>query len=121
MANYIDNKRFEELIQIYKKGSRIEEDELFQMFDILITNILNGFRFDLDKEDAKQECFYLILKVLNNFDKENGKAFNYFSTIILNNLRLLYTKNKKYNKKIENYKEYISGIYSPSSFTIDPL
>ena len=40
-----------------------------------------------------------------NFKPRKGTAFNYFTTIIVNNLKLLYTREKKYNKKIENYIE----------------
>lgn len=105
MANkhYIDNSKFEELIKLYKQDPKKYEDELFGMFDILISNILTGFSFNLDEDDAKQECFLLILKTLKNFNPEMGNAFNYFTTIILNNLKLLYTKNKKYVEKINAY------------------
>jgi DNA-directed RNA polymerase specialized sigma subunit len=101
--HYIDNKRFEELIKLYKKNPDVYENDLFEMFDILISNIITGFSFKLEEEDAKQECFLLILKTLKNFNPEMGNAFNYFTTIILNNLKLLYTKNKKYNQKIDAY------------------
>lgn len=122
MANYINNKRFEELIQQYMTGVMIVEEELFQQFDLLIDRLLITYKFKIDQEEAKQECFLLILKVLKNFKEESGRAFNYFTTVILNNLRLLYTKNKKYNEKIEAYKEVILGPnYSPSSAPIDPL
>ena len=102
---YIDNRKFEELIKLYKINPREHEDELFEMFDLLILNIIKGFSFNLEEDDAKQECFLLILKTLKNFNPEIGNAFNYFTTIILNNLKLLYTKNKKYNEKIEMYKD----------------
>lgn len=122
MANYINNKRFEELIQQYMAGDMIVEEELFEFFDLLIDRLLITYKFKIDQEEAKQECFLLILKVLKNFKEESGRAFNYFTTVILNNLRLLYTKNKKYNEKIEAYKEVILGPnYSPSSAPIDPL
>ena len=101
--HYIDNKKFEELIKLYKKQPAENEDELFQMFDVLIMNIIKGFSFNVDEEDAKQECFLLILKTLKNFNPDMGNAFNYFTTIIVNNLQLLYTKNKKYVAKIEAY------------------
>lgn len=101
--HYIDNKHFENLISLYKKDPQEHEEELFHLFDILISNILVGFSFNLDEEDAKQECFLLILKTLKNFNPEMGNAFNYFTTVILNNLKLLYTKNKKYKEKIESY------------------
>lgn len=116
MANYIDNKQFENLIQKYMSGNKEVEEELFSLFGTLITNIQNGFKFQIEADDAKQECFLLILKVLKNFNKENGAAFNYFTTIILNNLRFLYTKNKNYKKKIESYTLHKQGIFSPSSY-----
>jgi DNA-directed RNA polymerase specialized sigma subunit len=121
MANYIDNKKFESLIQIYASGDRAVQDELFELFDLLIENIISGFNFNVEKDDAKQECLLLILKVLKNFKRENGAAFNYFTTIILNNLRLIFTKRKKYLEKIESYKEVRYGVYTPSSVDIDPL
>ena len=112
--NYIDNDIFETLIGEYVDGDKTHEEELMGMFDLLITNILNGFRFDVEEEDARQECFLLIIKILSNFHKERGSAFNYFTTSILNNLRLVYTKNKKYAEKIASYTEYKLG-YNPSS------
>jgi hypothetical protein len=121
MANYIDNKEFEELIQNFKKGDKSRENELFHMFDLLIDRLIMSFKFNVDHEEAKQECFLLILKVLNNFNKDSGQAFNYFTTVILNNLRLLYSKNKKYNEKLEAYRCFKSGNYIPSSAPTDPL
>ena len=101
--NYIDNKKFEQLIRNYLGNKEKYEDELVEMFDLLINNIINSFHFNVDKDDAKQECFVLVLKVLANFDPDRGSAFNYFTTIIVNNLKLIYTKNKKYKEKIDLY------------------
>jgi|TARA_A100001391_G_C4989760_1_gene257745 DNA-directed RNA polymerase specialized sigma subunit len=103
--HYIDNNKFESLIKLYKRNPKEHEDELFAMFDVLISNIITGFSFNLEEDDAKQECFVLILKTLKNFNPEMGNAFNYFTTIILNNLKLLYTKNKKYSEKLDAYTE----------------
>lgn len=105
--NYIDNDRFEELILLYQKDSTKHQEELFSLFELLIHNIINSYGFDVETEDAKQECFLLILKTINKFKPENGKAFNYFTTIIMNNLRLIYTKNKKYLSKLEAYEELL--------------
>ena len=116
MTYYIDNKRFEMLIQEFKSGNRTREDELFEMFDTLINRLMLSFKFNVDHEEAKQECFLLILKVLKNFKRESGQAFNYFTTVILNNLRLLYSKNKKYNEKLESYRGHKMGLpKNPSS------
>lgn len=103
--NYINNSEFENLIALYLQDPKTHEENLFGMFDLLITNILKGFSFNVEEEDAKQECFLLILKTLKNFKPECGNAFNYFTTIIINNLKLIYTKNKKYNEKIESFIE----------------
>lgn len=116
MSYYIDNKKFETLIQEFKSGNRQVEDELFEMFDTLISRLMLSFKFNVDHEEAKQECFLLILKVLKNFNRESGQAFNYFTTVILNNLRLLYSKNKKYNEKLESYRNHKMGVpKNPSS------
>ena len=116
MSYYIDNKRFEELIQEFKSGDRTNEDELFEMFDMLGNRLMLSFKFNVDHEEAKQECFLLILKVLKNFKRGSGQAFNYFTTVILNNLRLLYSKNKKYNEKLESYRNHKMGLpKNPSS------
>ena len=61
--------------------------------------------FKVDFDDAKQECFMLSIKVLKNFTREKGSAFNYFTTVIVNNLKLIYTKNKKYQEKMQQYKD----------------
>jgi hypothetical protein len=106
-SNYIDNKRFEELIVLYTSGDRDHEEELFSMFDKLITNILMSFKFSLDYDEAKQDCYLLILKSLRNFKPSSGSAFNYFTTVIVNNLKLLFTKNKKYLQKLEDYEQIL--------------
>jgi len=109
--HYINNSDFERLIKLYKQNPAEHEDPLFEMFDILITNIITGFSFNVDEDDAKQECFLLILKTLKNFNPERGNAFNYFTTIILNNLKLLFTKNKKYAEKIAAYTEIKKDLF----------
>ena len=105
MTNYINNIEFEELVANYleDKDNKELESEIVNHFDKLIDNILVSFNFDVDYEDAKQECFLLVFKILKNFNPENGKAFNYFTTVIINNLRLIYSKNKTYRKKLETY------------------
>jgi len=102
---YIDNKEFEKLIKLYIQNPKKYEDELIPMFDKLIDNITLSFKFNVDLDDAKQDCFLLILKTLKNFDPTQGSAFNYFTTIVVNNLKLIYSKNKKYNEKIQKYTE----------------
>ena len=111
---YINNEEFEKLILLYKEDPKTHEEELVSLFDLLITNIIESFKFKVDPDDAKQDCFALVLKTIKNFKPRKGTAFNYFTTVIVNNLKLLYTKNKKYEKKISEYQE-LKGDYKPSS------
>ena len=101
--HYLNNKEFEATIKSYLEDPEAYEDELVQKLDLLITNIIHTFKFKIDPDDAKQECFVLAFKVLKNFNPEQGSAFNYFTTVFVNNLKLLYTKNKKYVEKIKKY------------------
>ena len=117
--HYIDNKRFEEVIRGYLEDNSAYESELVKLLDTLITNILMSFKFRVDYDDAKQECFMLAFKTLKNFKPVNGSAFNYFTTVIVNNLKLLYTKDKKYNKKLQDYRELVTAE-APVSRELDP-
>ena len=103
--HYIDNTKFEEAIFNYLENPADHEEELISQLDLLISSILTSFKFKVDFDDAKQECFVLSLKVLKNFSREKGSAFNYFTTVIVNNLKLIYTKNKKYQEKIQEYRD----------------
>ena len=103
--HYINNEEFENIILSYQQDPETHEDALVSLFDLLISNIIDSFRFKVDPDDAKQECFALVLKTVKNFKPRKGTAFNYFTTIIVNNMKLLYTREKKYNQKIENYIE----------------
>jgi DNA-directed RNA polymerase specialized sigma24 family protein len=107
--HYLDNKKFEAVIRGYLEDNSAYEEELVELLDILITNILLSFKFKVDYDDAKQECFMLAFKTLKNFNTKSGSAFNYFTTVIVNNLKLLYTKDKKYTKKLQDYKEIVTG------------
>lgn len=108
--NYINNKKFEDTIKKYltRGGKKKHEAELMEMFDTLIDNIVLAFNFHTEKEDAKQDCFLLVLKTLKKFKPGKGKAFNYFSTIIINNLKLIYTKNKR---SIEKRERFLEDVY----------
>ena len=108
-VHYINNKEFEETIKLYLEDPTTYENRLIELFNLLITNIIESFKFNIDKDDAKQECFLLVLKTLKNFTPKKGSAFNYFTTVIVNNLKLLYTKDKRYRTKINNYIEHTTG------------
>ena len=107
--HYINNKEFQDVIEGYLNNPSKYESRLVELLDLLITNILMSFKFNVDFDDAKQECFLLVFKTLKNFNPESGSAFNYFTTVIVNNLKLMFTKNKKYREKIMKYQEIRGG------------
>ena len=111
-AHYLNNKEFEATIKNYLEYPSKYESELVEKMDLLISNIIFTFKFKIDPDDAKQECFMLAFKILKNFDKERGSAFNYFTTVFVNNLKLMYTKNKKYREKIIRYQELKDPDYT---------
>ena len=103
--HYLDNNRLEEVIKGYQEDPETYGNELAELFDKLIFNIYRTFKFTIDYEDARQNCLVLILNVLKNFDSSKSSAFNYFTTIITNEFRRNYTRQKKYDLKIETYKQ----------------
>jgi hypothetical protein len=64
--HYINNKEFEQTIFDYLENPEAHEDALIKQLDLLITSILISFKFKVDFDDAKQDCFVLSLKVLKN-------------------------------------------------------
>ncbi len=112
-SDYINNKEFEGLIKLYidstresKKKSKDKKPAepilcecIANYFYLLSDNIVRAFRFSLvDEEDAKQEAVLVCLKKIDKFDIERGKAFNYFTTMILNHYRQLYRSARNYGE-----------------------
>jgi len=71
-THYLDNKKFEETIKNYLGNPEKYESELVEKLDLLITNIINTFKFKIDPDDAKQECFVLAFKILKNFESKKA-------------------------------------------------
>jgi len=90
---YINNRDFEVLIRSYLEEPDDEDvkREITLCFYLLSDTILRAFNFKLiDKEDALQEGVLACLSKVERFDPDRGKAFNWFTTIILNHYRQLY-------------------------------
>jgi DNA-directed RNA polymerase specialized sigma24 family protein len=90
---YLNNKDFEVLIRKYLKNKNDEDmkNEITLCFYLLAENIIKAFNFKLiDKEDALQEGVLICFSKLYMFNSSKGKAFNWFTTIILNHYRQLY-------------------------------
>ena len=102
--SYLNNERFEKVIAGYKAHPSIWEEELIENFDLLIKNIFDGFKFQgVEFDDVRQDCFLLVFVKIKNFSPNKGTAFNFFTTVILNNIRLLYSKEKRQKEKVQAY------------------
>lgn len=112
--NYIDNDKFEELIDNYREDRETYGNELAIMLELLIVNIYKTWKFTIDIDDARQDCLIAVFNAINkgNFKKSKSTAFNYFTSVISNELKTRYKKNKRYYEKID---ELRSHLYPNSS------
>jgi len=108
MPEYINNKDFEEQIKTCTSKKPTEKDalKLVQMLYLLAENIIRAFQFKMiDKEDALQEAVLICLQKKHKFNSDKGKAFNYFTTIILNHFRQLYRSARNYQELKKRFLE----------------
>lgn len=97
--DYINNKDFEKLILSLLDNPDDEDikNEVTICFYLLADNIIKAFNFKLiDRDDALQEGVTVCFAKIERFDRNRGKAFNWFTTIILNHYRQLYRSAKNY-------------------------
>lgn len=98
-SEYINNKDFEKLIIRYLDNNEDDDikNEVTICFYLLADNIIKAFKFKLiDRDDALQEGVTICFAKINSFDPKRGKAFNWFTTIILNHFRQLYRSARNY-------------------------
>ena len=103
--NYVNNKEFYKLIEIYKKtGSRKAYDKIGKIFYEISTNFLNKGKFSGYSQDRKDEMVsdatFFMLKYIDNYNLEQKNPFAYFTTFALN----AFLQNiSKYKKSKERY------------------
>jgi len=110
MSNhYLNNDEFEDLIDKYREDPDKYGDDLANMLDTLIVVIYKTWKFTIDLDDAKQDCFIAVFNTIKkgNFKKSKSSAFNYFTSVISNELKTRYKKNKRYYEKIDEYRIHL--------------
>lgn len=108
MAEYLNNAIFQNLLLNYQSnpGDKKAGDELAKAFGAIGENLSKKYKMaGVSLEDAVQESMIIGFIRLDKFKPEKGKAFNYFTTIILNHLRGLYRQNKSFVDMKERYAE----------------
>ena len=112
-SHYINTNEFEDLIIKYnksRKGSKNHlsyQEELVKQFRLLAENIVRGFKFKIDWDDAIQEGILICLDKVKKYDKSKGRGFNYCTTIIINHFKQIYRNNKVYYQLKEAYRDHL--------------
>jgi hypothetical protein len=85
--------------------------ELSRILIILTENIIKYFgKINwIDPEEVLQECVTFAFEKADRFDHKKGKAFNFFTTIILGHMRQLYRSQKPYPELKQKYEEFLAG------------
>jgi glutamate racemase len=74
-------------------------ERLCEMFKVLVETILKYFGDKIDLGDRKQvtvECMATCFTKLRRYNPQKGKAFNFFTTIILSHMRQIYRTRRAY-------------------------
>ena len=104
-----ERKKKKKLLAIDKKEFQDAETDLTDAFYLLASNIIRAFKFQLvESDDALQEGVMLCFEKLHRFDPAKGKAFNFWSTILLNAMRQMYRTAKNYNELKMKYHDFLS-------------
>ncbi len=88
----INLDKFQIVINDYKQD-KIKEKELVSHFEKLINLFCKELKVNLDKE-LNEDLVDICLQKLERYDSKKGKAFNYFTTIILCHLRQINRKRR---------------------------
>jgi DNA-directed RNA polymerase specialized sigma subunit len=85
--------------------------ELAMAFHTLSENIVRYAKFNLiDAADAIQEGVMICFEKVERFDPNKGKAFNYMTTCVINNLRQQYRTARNYNELKRKYLRHLQSL-----------
>ena len=108
--HYLDNKRFEELIASHFTDPALHRSELAAALLLLARKVCNTWQMaGVDQDDAVQELYLIAYMKLNRFVPGKGKAFNFFTTMMLNHMRHLYRTHANYHKMLAGLKVKMSA------------
>lgn len=94
----INNLELETKIREYKKGDFFVEEDLVKIFNSLIDSVIDYKGWNINRDSFKEDCVDLLLLKTDRYNPDKGKAFNFFTSIILCSLRQEYRKNQRLNK-----------------------
>ncbi len=110
--NPVRKELLERKQQEYRKvllDHHVLENKLATSFLTLSENIIRYRKFHfVDSDDAIQEFVLTCFEKIDRFNVLKGKAFSFFSTIILNCYRQMYRSARNYNELKTKYKDHLS-------------
>ncbi len=121
MAEYINNKKLEECIHRYravkddpekKTEFSAAEMELTKSFYLLSEKIYLAYRYmfsnNVEVEEALQEGTVICFEKIHRFNSEIGRAFPFFTQIILNHFKQLCRSAINYKNLTIKYHQHLS-------------
>lgn len=95
------------------KKSKLDYEEsqsnLATAFYVLSQNLARYAKdIIIDTDDTVQEGVLICLLKIDKFKPGKGKAFSYFTSVILNNSKQMYRSHKVYKLLKERYKDFLS-------------
>jgi DNA-directed RNA polymerase specialized sigma24 family protein len=119
-VEYLKNSEFEAIIKRFRAATRTRKKKkkefeeakanLAKAFFLLSERLFKGFKFQLiDVDDALQEGVMIGFEKLHHFDSSKGKAFSFFTQIILNHFKQLFRGAKGYNELKLKYQEHLKS------------
>lgn len=90
------------IVRWQQEQTPAHQAELEMYFDVLASAIVKYTRFKnigLTRDEQIKELVQISFAKVNRFNPCKGKAFNYFTTVMINQLRQLYRKHKAIKDK----------------------
>lgn len=99
------------LAELKKSKTTYEESQtnLATAFYVLSQNLARYAKdIIIDTDDTVQEGVLICLLKIDKFKPGKGKAFSYFTSVILNNSKQMYRSHKVYKLLKERYKDFLN-------------
>lgn len=110
---FVSTGEFEQAVIAFQdKPTPETARNLSRIYKILAENILSCFGSKIEWTDRKQvvvECMRICFEKVARFDRNKGKAFNYFVTIMLGHMRQMYRSQKNYKELKQKYAQFLAG------------
>jgi hypothetical protein len=113
MSERISTGEFENSVKAYQeslKAGRTFAGDLKLLANFIVDNFFESIMKDViekDMEEIKEELIYRCFECVDRYDSTKGKAFNYFTTIMLGHLKQVYRSSKKYNEVKKKYAKFM--------------